>query len=1061
MRMDAVQKMIDAAKEYIRSHSGNKTLFVIKGMDISAFGVPIAQLDELISNKFQYFMEMEKAGQTVVSYSVFVAIYDFLLAQYDHILILENPLFRNLYPLDVQISEESKKNLFNHFDPDAKDEAEIGQNIGNYTDIYSNFLRTDQGIACSYNITDVQLNDIKIEEVTVWTPFSRNISTEEDASSIVKAITVESDYFEVVQKVLQGEYPLCVDWESYEGGKDIAGAWLAELNAYIPDSIFALPRKKTIHHTLAPEVYGMMEKYWGFNQFRNFKTYDLESLDHKKKKITEASQGDVVSDIISQVENCIEHKPARDVFVTAPTGSGKSLMFQLPAMYLADKYNTVTLVITPLIGLMQDQVDALKRKHYTFAETINSDISPIKKNEILERVKNGECHILYLSPETLLSRSDIEQLIGSRRIGLLVVDEAHIVTTWGKQFRPDYWFLGDYVQKLRSRQAKEDSSFIIATFTATAIYGGHEDMYHETLNSLHMFDPITYLGYVRRDNIEIDVKEVPKITARAEYELNKFDDLLMIIRTALLHGEKVLIYFPTVALINRFKGYYESQNMEKYITIFHGQLRAEEKEENVKAFRTGQKKVMAATKAFGMGIDIPDIATVVHFAPTGNVCDYLQEIGRAARDESIQGHAVYHHMNNDFKYINQLYGLSSLKKYQLTEVIKKIFEIYRKHRNSAWKDPTCFTRKRNAMLVDADSFAYIFEGYGNTDMDNMINKVKTAMLLIQKDYERMGFSPFNMRPIPLFATGFFSIPADDQKELDHLYHGVVRELDKGQHICEVKLDAIWNRSYKEKYSFPKFKYLLYSKADELKLNGQVKMTPALQINVQFEKNGNERYLQIIRSLQDIVRKFMNSNVFADKKEMVSILSNRTGLSIFTANNIVEIFLAAGQTYAQKYTKFMNGGIFRVRRTGGNKETYKFLPLIRNYFGWIFEQYKNITNRVRNGEMYVINEPGSNQADQVLTALGILETFGVLRFKSLGGANSQLYIYVNSTKIMQMVGEKPESYHNRLLDLIGERHEEAVKMMTYMFESNFDSNTIWDILENYFIGILPEGVLEEK
>ena len=87
---------------------------------------------------------------------------------------------------------------------------------------------------------------------------------------------------------------------------------------------------------------------------------------------------------------------------------------------------------------------------------------------------------------------------------MLIVDEAHIVTTWGKQFRPDYWYLGDHVQKLRRTQARNQENpmpFTIATFTATAIYEGHEDMYHETLNSLHMIDPITYLGYVKRENI--------------------------------------------------------------------------------------------------------------------------------------------------------------------------------------------------------------------------------------------------------------------------------------------------------------------------------------------------------------------------------------------------------------------------------------------------------------------------------------------------------------------------------------------------------------------------------
>lgn len=112
----------------------------------------------------------------------------------------------------------------------------------------------------------------------------------------------------------------------------------------------------------------------------------------------------------------------------------------------------------------------------------------------MEDIKEGKCHILYLSPESLLARSDISQIIGDRKIGMIVIDEAHIVTTWGKQFRPDYWYLGDYIKKLRKKQTIEHHPFLIATFTATAIYGGEEDMYKETLNSLNMRFPITYLG---------------------------------------------------------------------------------------------------------------------------------------------------------------------------------------------------------------------------------------------------------------------------------------------------------------------------------------------------------------------------------------------------------------------------------------------------------------------------------------------------------------------------------------------------------------------------------------
>ena len=142
-------------------------------------------------------------------------------------------------------------------------------------------------------------------------------------------------------------------------------------------------------------------------------------------------------------------KDYRDVFVTASTGAGKSAMFQISAIYLAEEYNLFTIVISPLIGLMKDQVYNLELLNYKYARTINSDISPIHKQEIINDIADYKCHILYISPVSLLSRSDLEQIIGDRTLGLMVIDEAHIVTTWGKQFRPDYWYLGDHLRKIK------------------------------------------------------------------------------------------------------------------------------------------------------------------------------------------------------------------------------------------------------------------------------------------------------------------------------------------------------------------------------------------------------------------------------------------------------------------------------------------------------------------------------------------------------------------------------------------------------------------------------------
>lgn len=169
----------------------------------------------------------------------------------------------------------------------------------------------------------------------------------------------------------------------------------------------------------------------------------MNKLERGDKSIVHVSQESIIANLVEEVENCGESRDFRDVFVTAPTGAGKSVMFQVPAIYLAEKYNLLTIVISPLIGLMNDQVKTLELKNYKHAKTINSDISPIVKQDIISKVSEGEYHILYISPETLLSRSDVEQLIGDRTIGMIVIDEAHIVTTWGKQFRPDYWYLGD------------------------------------------------------------------------------------------------------------------------------------------------------------------------------------------------------------------------------------------------------------------------------------------------------------------------------------------------------------------------------------------------------------------------------------------------------------------------------------------------------------------------------------------------------------------------------------------------------------------------------------------
>ncbi|MCD7768937.1 MAG: DEAD/DEAH box helicase, partial [Oscillospiraceae bacterium] len=773
------------------------------------------------------------------------------------------------------------------------------------------------------------------------------------------------------------------------------------------------------------------------------------------KEVKNVSQESIIANLVEEVEICGNGKDFRDVFVTAPTGAGKSIMFQVPAIYLAEKYDLLTIVISPLIGLMNDQVKNLELKNYPHAKTINSDISPIIKKDITEKVSESKYHILYISPETLLSRSDVEQLIGNRTIGMIVIDEAHIVTTWGKQFRPDYWYLGDHIRKLRKTQLqKSGRSFVIGTFTATAIYHGIEDMYTETINSLHMLNPVTYLGYVKRNDIDIVIKQPKKVKGiRTEYELDKFEQIEQVLQRAIITNKKTLIYFPTVALIDRCYEYLRNKHEVQKVAIYHGSLSKDKKQENYENFLAKEKLVMLATKAFGMGIDINDIELVVHFAPTGNVCDYVQEIGRAARREDLRGEALYYYNPRDFKHINRLHGMSTIQKYQLIKVIEKIDELY--HRSIQTSKRQDFTKRRNAMLLDAENFSYIF-GSPISDEDTNISKVKTALLLIQKDFEaKVGFSPINVRPIPMFSIGYFAIDSKTQNKLLRRYPGTVEEIESSKHICRVILERIWNKDYTS-LSYPKFKYLLYSQdyvnLDFIRL---YPMTPTLSVSVTF----SNEYISAFKNIWDTLKGFIGKKVISSEhtavSEIAAALAASCNINKYKAQTICEIVIASMDSYRKKFAR-STAPIAQEKTTTDGKRKYQFNVAVHSYFRWIETGLRKIEDETIDGKLYLVNDNGK-KTEEFSVILGVLEAMGVLAFEMIGGANSQLYIYVNQIQALKNILNAPSNYKNRLLEAVSERHLISVKMLTYLYESGFSNDELWDLIENYFLGVIPTEV----
>ena len=1067
MMAELLKKQIEKVLQEQAAGDVRKTLYVLKGISMEAADPENAgkpDLEKLLDNKLMYLFGIQSQGRRFITYEEFLLLGSLTAELYDAVIILDNNLWMNLYPLDLSCSPEHIRGLLNHaLDPDdALADQEICS-VEALTDLFGDIRPFGDGYIGTYASDRLPESD-RIRTIRLFPETEQKLPVRHTADSFADLVD-ETDYISLVQSLSSVPQETAVRTAGWNGDQISA----AELNRHLrmlaaccgdqarlcllqPDS--AGPEAE--HR---PEFTDILHQYWGADKsFRDIPVYNMASVEEGGKDVELISQERVITDLVQQVENCGENRDFRDVFVTASTGSGKSAMFQIPAIYLAEKYNLMTIVVSPLISLMNDQISGLEARGYTKAKTLNSDISPVVKEEIRRKVADGEYHILYLSPETLLARSDVEQLIGDRTIGMIVVDEAHIVTTWGKQFRPDYWYLGDHIKKLRKRQKKEKGrSFVISTFTATAIYRGPEDMYQETVNSLQMINPITYLGYVKRDDINIVItKQMKEKGEHTEYEPSKFGDVEALVQRAVITGQKTLIYFPTVSLIRQCWNQLYIDQMTANVCCYYGPMFRDEKQDSYQKFHDGDKLVMLATKAFGMGVDISDIAIVSHFAPTGNVCDYVQEIGRAARAADMKGEAVYKYYSRDFKHINKLHGLSSIREYQLIEVMRKIDELYRAHLAENMND---FTRKRNEMLLDAENFAYIFPS-PREEQDDSINKVKTALLMIQKDLEsRRGYPPISVRPIPLFADGYFQVEPASQQRLLKAYPGCLKEVDPKKHICEMKLDKIWKADQDSStHSFPQFKYLLYSRSTDLELNRNYTLIPALYVSV-TDVNETGRYRDIISSVKGFINRRIVDGTQAHVGDMAKALAKDCpDLSEYNARTICEVILASMGSWQYKYNRSHNAAMVVYHDNAGIPR-YAFNVAINSWFGWLDGLYTGILKEIEDEKLYLTND-GSTLIQETAAALGVLESMGVLSFKMNGGANSQIYIYVNQIQPIRNILKRPWNYENRLLKMVAERHMVSVKMLTYLYENDLTSEQRWNLLEDYFLGRIPEEVERE-
>lgn len=316
----------------------------------------------------------------------------------------------------------------------------------------------------------------------------------------------------------------------------------------------------------------LLKHYFGYTSFRN-------------------GQQEIISNILNY----------KDCLAILPTGAGKSICYQIPAL----TFPNITIVISPLISLMKDQVDKLNKRKIP-AICINSNVSMHEYISIIKNIQLGKYKIIYIAPERLES-SSFTEIIKNVPISLIAVDEAHCVSQWGHDFRKSYTKIAGFISSLTYRP-------VISAFTATATTLVKTDI----INILDLQNPFILTTTFDRDNLFFSVHS----------PTNKLKFILDFLKEN--HQDSGIIYCTSRKNVDYI---YDYLSLKNYLTTkYHAGLNSYQRSQNQNLFLSGTSKIMVATNAFGMGIDKPNIRYILHYNMPKDIEGYYQEAGRAGRD---------------------------------------------------------------------------------------------------------------------------------------------------------------------------------------------------------------------------------------------------------------------------------------------------------------------------------------------------------------------------------------------------------------------------------------------
>lgn len=417
------------------------------------------------------------------------------------------------------------------------------------------------------------------------------------------------------------------------------------------------------------------------------------------------------------------------VLAILPTGTGKSLCYQIPALSRFDKTGALTVVISPLVALMSDQVAGLEAKNIKSCAALNGLLSMPERADVLDRVRLGDIGILIVSPEQLRNRA-LRKVLAQREIGAWVLDEAHCLSKWGQDFRPDYRYVGRFIREKAGEQPIPPVLCLTATAKPDVVVDILAHFKSKVGIELRCFN-----GGASRTNLDFCV--VPTTPGEKYAHVHQILEADLPPET----GGGAIVYCATRKQTEEVSDFLRQKGWA--VGCFHAKLPPETKKSVQKTFIEGGLRVIVATNAFGMGIDKPDVRLVIHADIPGSLENYLQEAGRAGRDRKAARCVLLYTLED----VERQFGMSArsrLTQKEIQTILRSLRNLEGKKRNGGGKEGDLIATPGEILAEDEDGAFERDSATDDTRVRTAVSWLEEASLLTREENQVQIF-PSSLR----------------------------------------------------------------------------------------------------------------------------------------------------------------------------------------------------------------------------------------------------------------------------------------------------------------------------